>query len=154
MSVTFTVRGIPVPQGSAKPFIAGGRALLATKSAPLMAWRTAIATAAATAMGDEPTMTGAAVVEATFLLSRPASAPRRVTVPAVRPDLDKLARALLDGITGVVVKDDSLVVDLIVRKRYGERPGVEVSVCAYRDDARDLETERAERAAKKRSAAA
>jgi Holliday junction resolvase RusA-like endonuclease len=154
MSVTFTVRGIPVPQGSAKPFIAGGRARLATKSAPLAAWRTAIATAASTAMGDAPTMAGPVVVEATFILSRPASAPRRVTVPAVRPDLDKLARALLDGITGVVVKDDSLVVDLVLHKRYGERPGVEVTVCAYQDDARDVETERSQRAEKKRAEAA
>ena len=49
-------------------------------------------------------------------------------VPGTRPDLDKLARALLDGITGVVVKDDSLVVDLMVGKRYGEAPGVVVEI--------------------------
>lgn len=127
-TVTFTVRGTPVPQGSAKPFIAGGRARLATRSAPLMAWRTAIATAASTAMGDEPVIDGPVNVRATFHLPRPASAPKRVTLPATRPDLDKLLRALLDGITGVVVGDDSRVVRVIAEKVYGLAPGVTVTV--------------------------
>lgn len=146
MTVAFSVRGIPVPQGSAKPFIAGGKARLATKSAPLMAWRTAIATSAATAMGDDPVLTGPVVVDAVFLLPRPKSVPRRVQVPAVRPDLDKLARALLDGITGVVVEDDSRVVDLLVRKRYSDRPGVEVTVSAYIDGAETVEQYRERKA--------
>lgn len=127
-TVTFTVRGSPVPQGSAKAFIAGGRAHLATRSAPLLAWRTAIATAAAAAMGDEPVMEGPVNVRATFLLARPASAPKRVTLPATRPDLDKLLRALLDGITGVVVGDDSRVVRVVAEKVYGMAPGVTVTV--------------------------
>ena len=131
MSLTFTVRGIPVPQGSVKAFMAGGKARVATKSAPLIAWRTAIATAAASAMGDEPVMTGPVVVRATFRLPRPASAPKRVQVPAVRPDIDKLTRALLDGMTGVVVKDDALVVVLGVDKVYSDTPGVAVTVTRW-----------------------
>lgn len=127
-SVTFTVRGTPVPQGSAKPFIAGGRARLATKSAPLMAWRTAIATAAGAAMGERPVMTGPVHVRATFHLQRPASAPKRVTVPATRPDLDKLLRALLDGITGVMIVDDARVVSVMAHKVFGPGPGVVVTV--------------------------
>jgi Holliday junction resolvase RusA-like endonuclease len=131
VSISFQVRGIPVPQGSAKPFIAGGRARLATKSAPLMAWRTAIATAASSAMRDEPVMDGPVTVLATFRLMRPVSAPKRVTVPATRPDLDKLVRALLDGITGVVVRDDALVVRVDAEKVYADDvypPGVSVEV--------------------------
>lgn len=128
MTVAFAVRGIPVPQGSAKPFIAGGRARLATKSAPLMAWRTAIATAAGRRMGDEPMLAGPLVVEAVFSLSRPVSLPRRVEVPATRPDLDKLTRALLDGMTGVVFRDDGQVTRLVVSKRYGPHPGVTVAI--------------------------
>src|SRR5690606_17166348 len=57
------------------------------------------------------------------------SAPRW---PAGRPDLDKLARAALEAITGVVIADDSTVVDLCLRKRYahngGPRFGVSVTV--------------------------
>jgi Holliday junction resolvase RusA-like endonuclease len=126
-SISFQVRGIPVPQGSAKPFIAGGRARLATKSAPLMAWRTAIADAAGRTMGERPLLEGPLVVEATFGLSRPASLPRRIDLPATRPDLDKLVRALLDGMTGVVFRDDGQVTRLVVAKRYGPHPGVTVT---------------------------
>lgn len=132
MAVTtysFRVRGLPVPQGSAKPFIAGGKARLLTKSAPLMAWRTAIATAASGAMGSDPILTGPVIVVAVFGLPKPASVKR--DTPSVRPDLDKLARALLDGLTGVVVRDDSLVVRLEVGKVYSEAPGVAVTVAEW-----------------------
>lgn len=127
-SITFAVRGIPVPQGSVRAFIAGGRARVATKSAPLMAWRTAIATAAASAMAEQPVITGPVKVSATFRMPRPKSAPKRVTWPATKPDIDKLARALLDGITGVVIRDDSLVVVLDAGKFFDEAPGVHVRV--------------------------
>jgi Holliday junction resolvase RusA-like endonuclease len=132
--IAFTVRGTPVPQGSAKPFIAGGRARLATKSAPLMAWRTAIATAAGTAMGDRPVLTGPLSVRATFHLPRPVSAPKRIVVPATRPDVDKLVRALLDGVTGVAIADDALVVQLVAGKRYGTAPGVDVTIEEWQED--------------------
>lgn len=125
-TLTFTVRGGPVPQGSARAFLAGGKARLATRSTPLLAWRTAIATAAGTAMGDQPVREVPTTVLATFTLPRPRSVRR--PVPSVKPDLDKLARALLDGMTGVVLRDDSLVVDLLVGKRYGDVPGVRVEV--------------------------
>lgn len=39
--------------------------------------------------------------------------------PATRPDLDKLARAALDAMTGLVFVDDSQVVYLNARKSYG-----------------------------------
>ena len=38
--------------------------------------------------------------------------------PCVRPDVDKLARALLDALTGVAYEDDGQVVALTVRKVY------------------------------------
>jgi Holliday junction resolvase RusA-like endonuclease len=125
--VCFAVRGLPVPQGSVRAFMAGGKAHVATKSAPLMAWRTAIAMVASTSMRDEPMFDEPVSVEATFTLPRPVSAPKRVVYPAVKPDIDKLARSLLDALTGVVVRDDSRVVSLTVRKRYGD-PGVKVKV--------------------------
>jgi len=44
--------------------------------------------------------------------------------PDGRPDLDKLARAVLDGLTqGGAFKDDSQVCELLTRKKYGPRPG-------------------------------
>lgn len=52
-------------------------------------------------------------------------APRR---HGSRPDVDKLARAILDGITGVVLRDDSQVSELWAVKTYGEQPGADIIV--------------------------
>lgn len=52
--------------------------------------------------------------------------------PIVPPDLDKLARGLLDGIgqSEVIWGDDSQVIQLIARKFYADdrKPGAEVKI--------------------------
>lgn len=58
-----------------------------------------------------------------FYVQRPKSAPKRIVLPATRPDIDKLARAVLDAMTSVVFVDDALVVDLQIVKSFGA-PGV------------------------------
>jgi Holliday junction resolvase RusA-like endonuclease len=126
--VQFHVRGIPVPQGSARAFSIGGKARIVTKSAPLTAWRTAIEVAASAAMGTRPLLDGPLMVTAVFKLPKPASSPKRRLYPDTRPDLDKLARSLLDALTGVVWRDDSRVVLLDVSKVFSDTPGVDCAV--------------------------
>lgn len=128
MSVTFTVRGLPVPQGSSRAFAVGGKARIVSTSAPLSAWRNAIAVAASREMGTDPLLDEPLSVTATFMLPRPASIPKKRVYPAVKPDLDKLARALMDALTGVVWRDDSRVVEMSIDKRYTDTPGVTVVV--------------------------
>ena len=54
--------------------------------------------------------------------------------PAVKPDVDKLARAVLDGLTdGGLLVDDSLVVRLVVDEFYSESPCATVTVRAVSD---------------------
>jgi crossover junction endodeoxyribonuclease RusA len=49
--------------------------------------------------------------------------------PAGKPDIDKLARAVLDGLTaGGAWKDDSQVVMLVCRKMYADVPGCRIVV--------------------------
>lgn len=48
--------------------------------------------------------------------------------PAVRPDALKLARVAEDGMTGQVYRDDALIVDEVLRKRFGTPERVEISV--------------------------
>ena len=48
--------------------------------------------------------------------------------PSTRPDVDNYAKAALDGCNAIIFRDDSLVTDLIVRKRYSERPRLEITV--------------------------
>jgi crossover junction endodeoxyribonuclease RusA len=131
-AVSFQVRGLPVAQGSSRAFAVNGKARIVSTSAPLSAWRNAIAVAASREMGTDPLLDEPLSVTATFLLPRPASIPKKRVYPAVKPDLDKLVRALLDALTGVVWRDDSRVVELDISKQYSVTPGVTVTVEAIR----------------------
>lgn len=74
---------------------------------------------------------GAVKINLIFYLSRPKSVRKRL-YPYVRPDLDKLIRAVLDAITGVIIKDDAQVVDIFAKKLYvtsiNDMPGVEINI--------------------------
>ena len=107
----FTVEGTCVPQGSMSVF--NGR-IVHQKSKELTAWRTAIGNACRAIM--EP-LDGPVEVDITFFLNRPRTVTRKT--PHVRPDVDKLARAALDGLTGAAFQDDAQVIRLTARKAYG-----------------------------------
>ena len=63
-----------------------------------------------------------------FRLPEPQRLPRRRRAwPDRRPDLDKLCRACLDSLTGIVWRDDTQVVHLEASKDYGA-PGVMIWV--------------------------
>ncbi|RME86623.1 MAG: RusA family crossover junction endodeoxyribonuclease [Planctomycetota bacterium] len=50
-------------------------------------------------------------------------------LPTVRPDLDNIEKAVLDGLQGVVFKDDKQVVEVLKRKVYTSTyPRIEVTV--------------------------
>ncbi|MGD1060119.1 MAG: RusA family crossover junction endodeoxyribonuclease [Methanomassiliicoccales archaeon] len=66
-----------------------------------------------------------------FIFARPKSLPKRVKLNTRRPDLDKLVRAVLDGLTENLIPDDSQVVTIQARKRYakeGDTPGARITV--------------------------
>lgn len=49
-------------------------------------------------------------------------------LPMVKPDLDNVAKAVLDACNGIAYKDDAAVVGLSICKRYGTRPCVVVQL--------------------------
>ena len=55
-----------------------------------------------------------------FLLPRPKTVVRKYPTSRYDGDIDKLTRAILDSMTGVVYKDDSQVVSAPVDKRYAD----------------------------------
>ncbi len=70
-------------------------------------------------------------VEASFLFQRPKSLPKKVVLDTKRPDLDKLVRAVLDGLTYAIIPDDAQVISISATKRYiegSEMPGAEIVV--------------------------
>ncbi|AHB79606.1 RusA-like resolvase [Mycobacterium phage Validus] len=148
------VPGKPAPQGS-KDFMGfkkplpgqiRGAAILKESSAAVGPWRERIALAAADAMLaaglpllDHAPSTSAerrypVTASLTFVMPRPSGTPKSYTPPAVkRPDLDKLARAVLDGLTDVCWVDDSQVDDLHCRKVLAEvaqQPGVHIRIAS------------------------
>jgi crossover junction endodeoxyribonuclease RusA len=67
-------------------------------------------------------------VRIVFNRSRPKSKRKKAMYAATRPDIDKLARAVLDAMTGIVFIDDAQVAGLIAEKRYADRASVEITV--------------------------
>ena len=112
----FEVYGKPEPQGSARGFVVNGRAVITSSNPNLKDWRNLIAVKAREEMKGLPPLDGAVEVEAVFFLPRPKSVKREN--PTVKPDLDKLTRALLDGLTNVIYRDDAQVIRAITSKRY------------------------------------
>ena len=150
MRVSFTVRGLPAPQGSKRHV--GRGVLVEMAGQKLRDWRSDVKAAAALAMAGhaatrEPRVSfsplpGPVGVSVCFTLPKPKSAPKtRRTWPDKRPDLDKLLRSTLDGLTGEVFADDAQVVLLVAEKAYpGEAkrsldvPGAQVKVWQIGED--------------------
>jgi crossover junction endodeoxyribonuclease RusA len=61
-----------------------------------------------------------------FHFRRPETASKKRKRVVVKPDLDKLLRATLDALTGVVFHDDAQVVKVIAEKVYGDVEGVKI----------------------------
>ena len=126
-AASFFVPGIPAPQGSKTGYVVGGRAVVVDKNpAVLKPWRVAIAAYASNYRVDP----GPVQVALIFVMPRPKRP--KYPVPATKPDIDKLVRAVLDGLVqGKLIEDDSLVVSLIASERYSTEesiPGVHIAV--------------------------
>jgi crossover junction endodeoxyribonuclease RusA len=118
---SFFVKGKPVSQGSLK-FIKGHA--IHVKGRELALWRGTIA-----AMARSTNITKIQVgvdMDLVFIFNKPKTVKRNE--PYVRPDLDKLIRAVLDGLTGVAYEDDQQVVRLTAQKAYGETEGVHIRI--------------------------
>lgn len=114
---TITVLGTPAPQGSKRHV---GRGVLVESSAKVKPWREAVKSAVVDAGLDQLMIDAPVILEITFTVPKPAGAPKtRTTWPMRKPDLDKLLRSTLDGLTEAgVLADDARVVELTGRKVY------------------------------------
>lgn len=112
MTVSFSVLGTPVSQGS-KRHVGGGRMI---ESANLRPWRQAVAWEAKIAAKGH-VFRGPVKVGIAFYLKRPKKP--SFIFPCRKPDMDKLIRAIFDGITdGGVWEDDARCVTLTAEKFY------------------------------------
>ena len=131
----FHVLGLtPAPQGS-KRHVGKGR--MVESSAKVKPWREAVrseALATGLAISAEPIY-----LHLLFRFRRPKGhydAKGQIRASArvehvTRPDLDKLCRSTLDGLTGVLFHDDSQVAFLVASKEYalpGELEGCQIEI--------------------------
>ena len=139
--IRLVCRGVPVTQGSKTGIVVGGRAVVVeggNKDARQRHkdWRSAVASEARAWMNEHRRLTGPikapVIVRLTFALNGPAASKPKHTrwFPSGRQsgDADKLARSILDSLTGVVIEDDAQVVGLLVVKDYGSPAGVTVEI--------------------------
>jgi Holliday junction resolvase RusA-like endonuclease len=134
--IELTVIGTPAPQGSKTRTRFGVR----EDNPRTKPWRATVAAEAAVAhrgpLVDQPVE-----VDALFVFPRPKSHYRtgrnahllKDTAPAwcaTKPDADKLARAVGDALSGVLLRDDNLIVEWRIRKVYGSPARCELRIAA------------------------
>src|SRR4030095_5676740 len=129
-AINIKIHGLPASKGSVTR-MPGGAYLPAGTAASRMnfdLWKENIASAARIQMGERRPWLGPIRLMAEFQLPAPGSVPKykRGWLPHIkRPDIDKLTRALLDPLKGIVWGDDSQVCYLTVNKVYAwdKQPG-------------------------------
>jgi len=144
--IAFTIPGEPVAKGRARstPLMRNGRPVIGKGGRPIVTQytpdRTAryenlVRLAAQQAMaGQQPTEVAISLTVRAFLpipqswsLKKQRAAALGEIMPAKKPDLDNLLKAIKDGANGVTWRDDAQVVDVCGSKRYGT-PRVEVEI--------------------------
>ena len=138
VTARFIVRGKPAPKGSMRALMPkGGKqpVVIAGNSSAVKSWEASIRSEAAAAWPYPPTR-DAVSVGLEFSMPRPKShlrtngqvKPDSPTSVSKKPDIDKLARPVLDALTAVVYADDAQVTELLCSKTYSDTPGVTVAI--------------------------
>jgi len=120
------IPGKPIPQGSVNVY--GGR--IVSVKPELRKWRDSIRAALLAKHPGEP-LDGPLSVSLVFQIQPPQRP--RWSLPAVKPDVDKLIRGALDSMSTTktqagVITDDARVVSITATKTYHGTPGVFVTI--------------------------
>lgn len=120
------VPGTAVPQGSVNVY----RGRIVGVTPKLRDWRLKIRLATMAKHEGEP-LDGPIAVNLVFQLAPPKRP--RWPLPAVKPDLDKLIRAVLDSLSTTkalrgVITDDARIVSITATKTYHGTPGLMITI--------------------------
>ncbi len=134
--IAFTVLGDPTPQGSMRGIVTkSGKVVLKSDNPKMRPWRWQVGWEALRARGDAGCHELFARrhvpvrLSMVFFIAPPQSKPKDRTLPAVKPDLDKLCRAVFDACKGILWLDDGQIVEMgDVRKVYGLPARAEITV--------------------------
>lgn len=121
--ISFTVVGKPEQQGSKRAFVnkkTGRAVVVEDNKVAQKSWRAAVVEIAR-GHTDRALLDGPVCVWIEFHMKRPQAKKRAHWAPS-RPDIDKLARNVLDALTDSgLIRDDAQVCRLNVEKRYADR---------------------------------
>ncbi len=124
----FTVYGSPVAQGRPR-FARAGNFVRTYDPEKSRSWKQDVKAQVLDALKGTPEIhDGPLGVKLYFHLPRPKSLPKKVVHHVKKPDADNLAKAIKDALRGVVYRDDSQIVTLVVSKQYGDPPRVVIGV--------------------------
>ncbi len=144
--ISFFVSGLPQPAGSKRAFALKkggaytGRVVVSDDNPKSRGWKDTVAASALEAYQGYANLLDCPIrLTVEFRFFRPAShfgtgknadklrdgSPR---YPTVRPDCTKCLRAIEDALTSVIWRDDSLIVDQVVTKRYADKPGAWIEI--------------------------
>lgn len=137
--IEFFIPGDPVPKGRARHARvgAGVRTYTPAKTAK---YEAAVKTAARAAMAGAEAISSPVRLSLVIRLAAPSSwskkrraeAYGRMIAPTKKPDASNVVKSVEDGMNGVVYRDDSQIVQLVVSKVYSPWPGVAVRVFPLR----------------------
>ena len=116
---TITVPGRPYPQGSLRPIKTKGGGIVTPQKTTVLMYRADIQTQ----WGEPDPIDGPVQVDVEFRFARPKShygarglRPSSPKFHVQSPDVDKLARSVLDALTEYGYTDDKQVIDLRAKK--------------------------------------
>jgi Holliday junction resolvase RusA-like endonuclease len=118
--LAFVVPGVAQTKGSFRSPAAG---VVTDDNPRTKPWQGRVAAAARTAMGGGgmPPIEGPVILTLRFYLPKPRT--RRILDATSKPDLDKLVRAVKDGLTQAkLYGDDAQVVEVIAQKAFAAGP--------------------------------
>ena len=135
MSITFTVPGNPKAKGRPR-FARRGNFVKTYTDAKTASYEDQIRFYALQAMGSaEPLESAVSVfiyircpIPASYSKKRSKACIEQEERPTKKPDWDNCAKIICDAMNGVVIKDDSQIVDAYVTKKYAMDAGVDVLV--------------------------
>jgi Holliday junction resolvase RusA-like endonuclease len=133
-AIYFVVPGAPYGKGRPRASSRGGFVRLYTPAATV-AYEGEIARLAEIARAEWPVMATPMSLRVIAHHPIPVSWPKKKQQAALagdlipgKPDLDNVAKAVLDALNGVIYLDDKQVVRLVAEKKYSFEPRVEVYV--------------------------
>ena len=115
--ITFTIPGISVPKARPRATKIGNRAIMYTP-AKTKEFENYVKLVAAQ-YAPEELLTGPLDVGLEFNLQRPKSLPKKIQHHTKKPDIDNLAKSVLDALEEIIYVNDAQIISLQVTKDYG-----------------------------------